>query len=82
MTDYFTPEKSSEREREISSLLGKDILEGELMRRLRGVSFLGVLNIVAGVPNSLRFSRYDHSISVAYLTWRYCENLKLPRKFL
>ena len=45
------------------------------MQHLRGVSFLGALNIAAGVPDSLRFSRYDHSISVAYLTWHFCQNL-------
>jgi HD superfamily phosphohydrolase len=75
MSDYFSPEKSSKRESDIASLLGKDILEGESMRRLRGVSFLGILNIAAGVPESLRFTRYDHSISVAYLTWLFCKNL-------
>lgn len=80
MTDYFSPEKSRKRENEIASLLGRDILEGATMRRLRGVSFLGVLNIVAGVPQSLRFNRYEHSISVAYLTWCYCENLKMPKE--
>lgn len=80
MTDYFSPEKSRKRENEIASLLGRDILVGETMRRLRGVSFLGVLNIVAGVPQSLRFNRYEHSISVAYLTWCYCENLKMPKE--
>jgi len=78
MSDYFSATEMKKQERVISSLLGKDILEDESMRRLRGVSFLGILNIAAGVPESLRFSRYDHSISVAYLTWNYCQNLKLP----
>lgn len=80
MTDYFSPMKSKEREQEISSLLGEGILGSASMSRLRGVSFLGVLNIAAGVPESLRFSRYDHSVSVAYLTWRYCQNLKLRKE--
>jgi hypothetical protein len=77
MTDYFSIEKSKMREKDISVLLGSDILRGESMSRLREVSFLGVLNLVADVPESLRFSRYDHSVSVAYLTWCFCKNLKI-----
>jgi len=75
--DYFSKEKSLKQELEISYILGKDILEGESMQHLRGVSFLGVLNIAARVPEQLRFSRYEHSISVAYLTWLFCQNLRL-----
>ena len=78
MIDYFSSKSSKDREKEISSLLGNRILESESIKRLRKVSFLGVLNIAAGVPKHYRFTRYDHSISVAYLTWHYCQNMRLP----
>jgi HD superfamily phosphohydrolase len=80
MTSYFSAVESKKREDELSSLLGKEILETPSMKRLRKVSFLGVLNLVAGVPESHRFSRYDHSIDVAYLTWHYCNNLHIPEE--
>lgn len=77
-SNYFSAEQSKAREQIIAELLGKEILESGLIQRLRNVSFLGVLNFAARVPESLRFNRYEHSISVAYLTMRYCENLGLP----
>lgn len=80
MPDYFSPTEMKKQEEEISSLLGKDILDGESMMHLRGISFLGVLNVAASVPESLRFSRYDHSISVAYLTWLFCKNLRIKEE--
>ena len=75
MTEYYSPENSLEREKVISSLLGEDILKGSSLSRLKNVSFLGALNVAASVPDNLNFNRFDHSISVAYLTWRFCKNL-------
>ncbi|MBI5352166.1 MAG: HD domain-containing protein [Chloroflexi bacterium] len=80
MLNYFSQNQTKEREKDISLLLGKEILVSESMQRLRGVSFLGVLNVVAGIPEEQQFTRYDHSISVAYLAWHYCQYLKLPKE--
>jgi len=76
MPEYFSDEQAKIRENKIIELLGKKILESELMTRLHNVSFLGTLNLEIGSP--IFFSRYEHCISVAYLTWIYCKNLNLP----
>lgn len=77
MSDYYSSSRSLEREGIIAKILGSRILASESMVRLRDISFLGALNFAAAVPEKLRFNRYDHSISVAFLTWNYCQNLRL-----
>ena len=67
-------------EDEIGSYLGIEFLSHPIFTRLDNVSFLGLVNYLMDIPTELRYTRYLHSLGVAHLTLRYCQNLSLPRK--
>lgn len=75
-TSFFF-KKSSELEGELSTYLGNSIFKDEKLTRLKRVSFLGILNYLEGVPENFRYKRYDHSLAVAHLSLRWCQNLSL-----
>jgi HD superfamily phosphohydrolase len=86
MENYYSrrSELQVEFEKELGTLCRKEsvkaLLENRLVRRLKAVSFFGVLDYAASIPKDYCFSRYEHSISVAHLTFQYCQNLRLPRE--
>lgn len=77
---FFDKEiNNSEFEAEIAGLLGQGILATSYMtKRLRGVSMMGLVYIFENVPERYRYNRYDHTLGVAHLTLRLCNNLKTP----
>jgi HD superfamily phosphohydrolase len=86
MENYYSrrSELQVEFEKELGDLCQKDaakaVLENRLMKRLKNISFFGVLDLAASIPEEYCFSRYEHSISVGHLTYLYCQNLRLPRE--
>lgn len=70
---YF--DRRNKFEAALSKKLGSVVLEHPFLKRLDKVSFLGVLDHVLDIPRPLRYTRYEHTLGVAYLTMRYCRRL-------
>lgn len=51
------------------------LLESPFIQRLKGVSFLSTIDYIYTVKHP--YSRYDHSLGVAYLALKLCQSLKL-----
>lgn len=68
----------TEFEDEVAQYLGRRIIDHKIIRRLTKVSFLGLLNPLADIPESYQYSRYDHTLAVAHLTLKVCNNLSIP----
>lgn len=62
-------------EKELSSFGLGNIINSSFLTRLKGVSFLSTMDTIYGVE--FPFSRYDHSIGVAYLALELCKSLGL-----
>jgi HD superfamily phosphohydrolase len=86
MENYYSrrSDLQVEFEKELGSLCRKEsviaLRQNRMVQRLKNVSFFGVLERAASIPEDHCFSRYEHSISVAHLTFQYCQNLRLSRK--
>jgi hypothetical protein len=72
--DHVVP--TSRAKREVAELAG-DLLEHPALTRLRGVAFLGGLTPRFRNRPGRETSRYDHSVSVAWLAARLCQRLRL-----
>ena len=52
----------------------KNIINSYEFQRLKKISFLGFLDRIFQFRNDLNYSRYDHSLGVAYLAMKFCED--------
>jgi HD superfamily phosphohydrolase len=77
---YFDKKQTNPKfEREISNLLGENILATSYMTDLKGKSRMGLVYIFESVPDGYVYNRYDHTLSVAHLTLRLCNRLAVPK---
>ncbi len=71
---------------EIYKIFGDDasvyrsIISSPEFQRLKGISFLGTIDIFDLFDTKYKFSRYDHSIGVAVLAKKIAEKLSLDKK--
>jgi hypothetical protein len=76
---YFEKKEANPKfEKEISGLLGQNILATSYMVDLKGKSMMGLVYIFENVPDCYIYNRYDHTLSVAHLTLRLCQRLSIP----
>jgi len=59
-------ERRREFEEEVFLYFGRQILSHPFLQRLDGVSFLGLVHILVDVPETYRYTRYEHSLGVAH----------------
>jgi hypothetical protein len=72
MTSFY---KTEYLEQELSNAGFEDIINSPFMQRLKGVSFLSTIDYIYDLNH--RFSRYDHSLGVAYIALILARNLEL-----
>jgi len=58
----------------------RNIISSPEFQRLKGISFLGTIDIFDLFDTKYKFSRYDHSIGVAVLAKKIAEKLSLDKK--
>lgn len=72
-------DRRNEFEDEIREILGNNILEHDFIRRIDRISLLGLVDYLADVPKTHRYTRYDHTLGVAHLILRNCRNLSITK---
>jgi HD superfamily phosphohydrolase len=70
--DFFITDKY---ENELYSFGLDNFLDSNFLQRLKGISFLSTIDYIYNVKYT--FSRYDHSLGVAYLALELCKSLGL-----
>jgi len=58
----------------------RNIIRSPEFQRLKGISFLGTIDVFDLFDTKYKFSRYDHSIGVAVLAKKIAEKLNLDKK--
>ncbi|MGB2841811.1 MAG: HD domain-containing protein [Halobacteriota archaeon] len=58
----------------------RNIISSPEFQRLKGISFLGTIDVFDLFDTKYKFSRYDHSIGVAVLAKKIAEKLSLDKK--
>jgi HD superfamily phosphohydrolase len=78
MTNFFDRNRREEMESVLADFVGEEVIKHRFLKRLDGVSFLGIFEYALNIPHELRCTRYDHALGVAYLTLEYCRQLRIP----